>query len=72
MKKHYVVDITVQGATPPRGRPIKEITFIIPSESEEEAMKKALEYANKQQKEHPRRYKNAIFSVSKENVKLFF
>ncbi len=69
--KHYEVTVTVHGATPPTGRPVKGVTFIPKANSPEEAAELALEYAKAARQKHPRIYKNATFSVLMENIKLF-
>lgn len=70
--KHYEVEVTVHGATPPKNsKPVRAAVYIVKAESPEDAKAKALEYAEGSKHRHPRTYKNATFSVADENVKLF-
>lgn len=71
MDKHYEVWVTVHGATPPRGRPIKAVTFIVKACCPQVARSLALEYARAAKAKHPRKYKNATFSVADDDIKLF-
>lgn len=69
--KHYEVEVTVHGATPPKGNPIVSLTFIVKADSPENAAQMALDSAKLKQLQHPRMYKNATFSVSADRVKIF-
>ncbi len=72
MMKHYEVTVTVHGATPPKGhKPVIAIGFIVKTDSPEDAKVKALDCAKMSKQKHPRRYKNATFSVADENVRIF-
>lgn len=69
--KGYQVDVTVSGARPPRGRPIIAVTFIVTAESPDDAKRKALGLAERSKQLHPMKYRDAEFSVSDENIKVF-
>lgn len=73
MDKHYQVDVTVHGATPPKGsKPVIGLTYIVKACCPQTARALALDYARGTKARHPRKYKNATFSVADENIKLFF
>lgn len=68
----YQVDVTVQGTTPPNGsKPVIGLTYFVKTDSPEDAKAKAVDCAKLTQLRHPRKYKNATFSVADENVKIF-
>lgn len=71
MDKYYEVEVTVHGATPPRGRPVIALTYIVKACCPQTARSLALEYARGTKEKHPRKYKNATFSVADDNIKLF-
>lgn len=71
MDRHYEVKVTVHGATLPKGKPVKAIVFIVKACCPQVARSMALDYARAAKVEHPRRFKNATFSVANENIKLF-
>ena len=43
--KHWEVLVTVHGATPPRGKPVKGVGYIVKTETAEDAKQKALDCA---------------------------
>ena len=69
--KHFDVLVTVHGATPPRGNAVTGIGYIVKTDTPEDAKQKALDCAKLTQLQHPRKYKNATFSVDDENIKEF-
>lgn len=71
MNKHYEVAVTVQGATPPRGKPVIELTYIVKACCPQVARAMALEYARATKAKHPRKYKNAVFYVADDKIRLF-
>lgn len=69
--KHWDVLVTVHGATPPRGKPVKGVGYIVKACCPQTARSLALDYARATQAKHPRKYKNATFTVEDENIKEF-
>lgn len=71
MDKHYTVDVTVRGATPPRGKPVTALTYVVKACCPQAARCIALDYARATQARHPRKYKNATFFVADDSINLF-
>lgn len=69
--KCWNVLVTVHGATPPRGKATVGIGYIIKTDTAEDAKRKALDCAKLTQLQHPRKYRNATFTVEDSNVKEF-
>lgn len=67
----YQVEITVHGATPPRGKPVIQLTYIIKAENPTNAGLQALNFAKCTQTRHPHKFKNATFTVSPDSIKEF-
>lgn len=71
MDYRYEVEVTVHGATPPRGKPVRAVTFIVKACCPQVARSIAMDHVRAAQIRHPRIYKNASFSVSDDNIRLF-
>lgn len=72
MEKCYEVEVAVHGATPPRGKPVKAVSFIIKACCPQVARSIAMDHARAEKVRHPRTYKNATFSVADEKIRLFW
>lgn len=71
MDKTYQVEVTVRGATSPKGcKPVIGLTYFVRVCCPQVARVQAIEYARMTKAGHPRKYKNAVFFVSDENITL--
>ena len=69
--KIWEVKVTINGATPPKGRAVTALTYIIRADSPVNAKLEALNRARCEQAAHPRKYKNATFSCKPDCCKEF-
>lgn len=51
--KHYEVTVTVHGATPPKGKPLIALGYIVKTDSPKGAKQMALDCARMTQLQHP-------------------